>query len=193
MGPEQVAEQWVTEHKHAIAPLMEPGFKIRALALEHLAVDPQTGVAKAGLPGLYIAARAPYDRDCYDLLSSLATGHGQQPEAVAALCGEIADGTLLRPPARRGRPYSSGGRDYVLTVLIAVLQDGFPELPLGANDATETRASAAAIALRALEAGGFEIIDGRKPSVQLDVPDDRSVEKAVRRFQDSQKIPEFFF
>ncbi|WP_300547198.1 hypothetical protein [Roseovarius sp.] len=193
MGPEQFAEQWVAQNKDDIAPLMEPGFDLRTVVLEHLAVDAETGVAKAGLPGLYIAARAPYDRDCYDLVYALAAGQGQQPEAIGVLCAQITDGTLPRPSAGRGRPYSSGGRDFVLTLLIAALQENSPELPFGANDATFATKSAAAIALRALEAGGFEVIDGNKPADALEVPAQRSVERAVRRSQNEQKIPELFF
>ena len=193
MGPEQYAEQWVTRNKDAIAPLMEPGFDLRTVVLEELAVDTLTGVAKAGLPGLYVAARAPYDRDCYNLVTALASGQEQQPEAVEALCGQIVDGTLARPPAKRGRPYSSGGRDFLLTLLVAELQEVFPELPLGSNDATNGAKSASSIALNALEAGGFEVIDGNKPADTLEVPGHRTVEKAVRRFQDEQRIPELFF
>jgi hypothetical protein len=172
---------------------MEPRFDLRTLVLEELAVDTVTGVAKAGLPGLYIAARAPYDRDCYDLVSALATGQEQQPEAVEALCGQIADGTLPRPAARRGRPYSSGGRDFVLTLLVAELQEVFPELPMGSSDATYGATSAASIALNVLEAEGFEVIDGNKPADTLEVPGHRTVEKAVRRFHHDKKIPELFF
>lgn len=193
MGPEHFAEQWVAQNKDDIAPLMEPGFDLRAVVLEHLAVDAETGVAKAGLPGLYIAARAPYDRNCYDLVYALAAGQGQQPEAIKLLCAQIADGTLPRPSAGRGRPYSSGGRDFVLTVLIAALHENFPELPFGANDATYATKSAAAIALNALEVRRFEVLDGKKPPDDLAAPEHRSVEKALRRFHHDKKIPELFF
>ena len=190
---EKHARDWVRQNRAAIEPLMEPGYDLRKVALKELAINPATGAAKAGLPGLYIAALARRDRDCFDLVKHLLASQVQQPEAIEELRLPVAKGVLPRPSAGRGRPYRSAGRDFVLTVLVSELQAVFPELPFGANDATHGAEPATALALRALEAEGFEVLDARKPHDCLETPAHRSVETAVRRFQGGQKVPELFF
>jgi len=193
MDAEQYARNWVARNKDAITPLMERGYELRKVAIRHLAIDDKTGGLKAGLPGMYVVAGAAHDRDCYEIAEELVASGAQQSCGSESVFDFIRTGKLAKPAAPRGRQYGSAGRDFVLVVLVAELQELCPDLPLGSNDATDTRASATEIALRTLEAAGFEVLDGKKPPGDLAVPEHRSVEKALRRFHRDKKIPELFF
>lgn len=181
------AREWIRERKNGVSRLMEQGYDLRADVLRHLAVDDENGCAKAGLPGIYIAVRADRDPLCFDLVYEL------QPELIEALSEPITTGRMQRPSRKRGAPYRTGGRDFVLLVLAAALQDKFPLLCLTANDESGGQMSVTEVMYRALDLENFKVLDNRKPIVSLSVPAHRSLAKALGRFRQGTQVPELFW
>lgn len=98
-------------------------------------------------------------------------------------------GSMERPKRQGGRS-QTGLRDFIIWFLSEVLREEFPQLTVGANDATGAAVSSVDIIRHALEEEGMGVIDYR--AVQDTEPSPRSAEKAVRRMHNNEQYAELF-
>ena len=169
------AECWVNKHKERILEIIDEDFKFRDFFLRELLVD-NNQTAYAGLPAIYLTNCAQHDPATFDILVDLLNNTKQQPPIIEALRESIQSGTFKRPKPSRGRPYKSAGRDFILYLLVAMLQEKFEDLSFGAG--ADTRA-------------GFNLIDYQLG--EFETPSFRTVEKSIRRFEENPKNKEFFY
>ena len=184
------AECWVNKHKERILEIIDEDFKFRDFFLRELLVDNNQN-AYAGLPAIYLTDYAQHDPTTFDILVDLLNNTKQQPPIIEALRESIQSGTFKRPKPGRGRPYKSAGRDFILYLLVAMLQKHFEDLSFGAGADTRNAEPATQIALDVLEKAGFSLFnyqDGK-----YETPPFRLVEKSIRRFQENPKNREFFY
>jgi hypothetical protein len=184
------AECWVGKHKERIFEIIDEDFKFRDFFLRDLLVD-DNQTAYAGLPAIYLTKCAQRDPITFDILVDLLNNTKQQPEPIEALRESIQSGTFKKPKPGRGRPYKSAGRDFILFLLVAMLQKKFKDLPFGAGADTRNAEPATQIALDVLETAGFSLFDYQ--SGKYDTPSFRLVEKSIRRFEENPKNREFFY
>ena len=184
------AECWVDKHKERISEIIDEDFKFRDFFLRELLVD-DSQTAYAGLPAIYLTKCAQRDPITFDILVDLLNNTKQQPPIIEAFRESIQSGTFKRPKPGRGRPYKSAGRDFILYLLVAMLQKNFEDLSFGAGADTRNAEPATQIALDVLEKAGFSLFnyqDGK-----YETPPFRLVEKSIRRFEENPKNREFFF
>jgi hypothetical protein len=184
------AECWVNKHKERILEIIDEDFKFRDFFLRELLVD-NNQTAYAGLPAIYLTNCAQHDPATFDILVDLLNNTKQQPPIIEALRESIQSGTFKRPKPGRGRPYKSAGRDFILYLLVAMLQEKFEDLSFGAGADTRNAEPATQIALDVLERAGFNLIDYQLG--EFETPSFRTVEKSIRRFEENPKNKEFFY
>ena len=184
------AECWVDKYKERILEIIDEDFKFRDFFLRELLVD-DSQTAYAGLPAIYLTVCAQHDPTTFDILVNLLKNTKQQPPIIEALRESIQSGTFKRPKPGRGRPYKSAGRDFILYLLVAMLQKNFEDLSFGAGADTENAEPATQIALDVLEKAGFFLFNYQ--SGKYETPPFRLVEKSIRRFEENPKNREFFF
>ena len=184
------AECWVGKHKERIFEIIDEDFKFRDFFLRDLLVD-DNQTAYAGLPAIYLTKCAQRDPITFDILVDLLNNTKQQPQPIEALRESIQSGTFKKPKPGRGRPYKSAGRDFILFLLVAMLQKKFKDLPFGAGADTRNAEPATQIAIDVLETAGFSLFDYQ--SGKYDTPSFRLVEKSIRRFEENPKNREFFY
>ena len=184
------AECWVDKYKERILEIIDEDFKFRDFFLRELLVD-DSQTAYAGLPAIYLTVCAQHDPTTFDILVNLLKNTKQQPPIIEALRESIQSGTFKRPKPGRGRPYKSAGRDFILYLLVAMLQKNFEDLSFGAGADTENAEPATQIALDVLEKAGFFLFNYQ--SRKYETPPFRLVEKSIRRFEENPKNREFFY
>jgi hypothetical protein len=184
------AECWVDKYKERILEIIDEDFKFRDFFLRELLVD-DSQTAYAGLPAIYLTVCAQHDPTTFDILVNLLKNTKQQPPIIEALRESIQSGTFKRPKPGRGRPYKSAGRDFILYLLVAMLQKNFEDLSFGAGADTENAEPATQIALDVLEKAGFFLFNYQ--SGKYETPPFRLVEKSIRRFEENPKNREFFY
>lgn len=184
------AECWVDKYKERILEIIDEDFKFRDFFLRELLVD-DTQTAYAGLPAIYLTYYAQHDPTTFDILVDLLNNTKQQPPIIEALRESIQSGTFKRPKPGRGRPYKSAGRDFILYLLVAMLQKNFKNLSFGAGEDTRNAEPATQIALDVLEKAGFSLFDYQNG--KYETPSFRLVEKSIRRFEENPKNREFFY
>ena len=184
------AECWVDKHKDRIFEIIDKYFKFRDFFLRELLVD-DNQTAYAGIPAIYLTNYARHDPTTFDILVDLLNNAKQQPPIIEALRESIQSGTFKKPKPGRGRPYKSAGRDFILYLLVAMLQENFEDLHFGAGEDTRNADPATQIALDVLEKAGFELFN-YQPG-KYETPPFRLVEKTIRRFQKNPKNREFFY
>ena len=184
------AECWVDKYKERILEIIDEDFKFRDFFLRELLVD-DSQTAYAGLPAIYLTVCAQHDPTTFDILVNLLKNTKQQPPIIEALRESIQSGTFKRPKPGRGRPYKSAGRDFILYLLVAMLQKNFEDLSFGAGADTENAEPATQIALDVLEEAGFFLFNYQ--SGKYETPPFRLVEKSIRRFEENPKNREFFY
>ena len=184
------AECWVDKYKERILEIIDEDFKFRDFFLRELLVD-DSQTAYAGLPAIYLTVCAQHDHTTFDILVNLLKNTKQQPPIIEALRESIQSGTFKRPKPGRGRPYKSAGRDFILYLLVAMLQKNFEDLSFGAGADTENAEPATQIALDVLEKAGFFLFNYQ--SGKYETPPFRLVEKSIRRFEENPKNREFFY
>lgn len=185
------AECWVDKYKERILEIIDEDFKFRDFFLRELLVD-DTQTAYAGLPAIYLTYYAQHDpTTTFDILVDLLNNTKQQPPIIEALRESIQSGTFKRPKPGRGRPYKSAGRDFILYLLVAMLQKNFEDLSFGAGADTRNAEPATQVALHVLERAGFNLIDYQL--AEFETPSFRTVEKSIRRFEENPKNKEFFY
>ena len=184
------AECCVDKYKERILEIIDEDFKFRDFFLRELLVD-DSQTAYAGLPAIYLTVCAQHDPTTFDILVNLLKNTKQQPPIIEALRESIQSGTFKRPKPGRGRPYKSAGRDFILYLLVAMLQKNFEDLSFGAGADTENAEPATQIALDVLEKAGFFLFNYQ--SGKYETPPFRLVEKSIRRFEENPKNREFFY
>jgi len=184
------AECWVDKYKERILEIIDEDFKFRDFFLRELLVD-DSQTAYAGLPAIYLTVCAQHDPTTFDILVNLLKNTKQQPPIIEALRESIQSGTFKRPKPGRGRPYKSAGRDFILYLLVAMLQKNFEDLSFGAGADTGNAEPATQIALDVLEKAGFFLFNYQ--SGKYETPPFRLVEKSIRRFEENPKNREFFY
>lgn len=184
------AECWVDKYKERILEIIDEDFKFRDFFLRELLVD-DSQTAYAGLPAIYLTVCAQHDPTTFNILVNLLKNTKQQPPIIEALRESIQSGTFKRPKPGRGRPYKSAGRDFILYLLVAMLQKNFEDLSFGAGADTENAEPATQIALDVLEKAGFFLFNYQ--SGKYETPPFRLVEKSIRRFEENPKNREFFY
>ena len=184
------AECWLDKYKERILEIIDEDFKFRDFFLRELLVD-DSQTAYAGLPAIYLTVCAQHDPTTFDILVNLLKNTKQQPPIIEALRESIQSGTFKRPKPGRGRPYKSAGRDFILYLLVAMLQKNFEDLSFGAGADTENAEPATQIALDVLEKAGFFLFNYQ--SGKYETPPFRLVEKSIRRFEENPKNREFFY
>ena len=184
------AECWVDKHKERIFEIIDKDFKFRDFFLRDLLVD-DNQTAYAGLPAIYLTKCAQRDPITFDILVDLLNNTKQQPPIIEALRESIQSGTFKRPKPGRGRPYKSAGRDFILYLLVAMLQENFEDLHFGAGEDTRNADPTTQIAMDVLEKAGFELFN-YQPGKYI-TPSFRTGEKSIRRFEENPKNKEFFY
>ena len=161
----QVEPIWSELTSSAVDPRRE---LLRSMTVD----DTGTGL-QPGIAGAYLEARTRVgDRSAYDLMVEL----GMEPDFA---CGK-----------RRGRPSETGMRAFIVYILALQLTDKYPAIKFGANDATAPGISAIDMIRAALEEAGLACIDRQKGDSEA--AGNRSMEKAVRRMWEDQKLHELF-
>lgn len=184
------AESWVKKHKKRILEIIDEDFKFRDFFLRELLVD-DNQTAYGGIKAIYLAKYVRCDPIIYDILVDLLNNAKQQPPIIEELRESIQSGTFKRPKPGRGRPYKSGGRDFILYLLVAMILENFKDLSFGAGEDTRNAEPATQIALDVLEKAGFSLFDYQ--SGKHETPPFRLVEKSIRRFKENPKNREFFY
>ena len=183
------AECWVDKYKERILEIIDEDFKFRDFFLRELLVD-DSQTAYPGLPAIYLTDYAQHDPTTFDILVDLLNNTKQQPPIIEALRESIQSGTFKRPKPGRGRPYKSAGRDFILYLLVAMLQKNFEDLSFGAGEDTRNAEPATQIALDVLEKADFSLFNYQ--CGKYETPPFRLVEKSIRRFEETPKNREFF-
>ena len=184
------AESWVDKHKERIFEIIDKDFKFPDFFLRELLVD-DNQTAYGGIKAIYLAKYVHCDPIIYHILVDLLNNAKQQPPIIEALRESIQSGTFKKPKPGRGRPYKSAGRDFILYLLVRMLQENFEDLHFGAGEDTSNADPATQIALDVLEKAGFELFN-YQPG-KYETPPFRLVEKTIRRFQKNPKNREFFY
>ena len=184
------AECWVDRHKQAIEKIIDKDFKFRDVFLRDLLINVDQ-VTREGIPAIYLTKYARNDPTTYDILVDLLNNAKQQPLIIEALRESIQSGTFEKPTAGPGRPYKSAGRDFILYLLVAMLQEKFEDLHFGAGEDTRNADPATQIAMDVLEKAGFELFN-YQPGKYI-TPSFRTGEKSIRRFEETPKNKEFFY
>lgn len=167
----------VTEIKPIWDELYSGKINVRREVLEIICIDiGPLGVRtlKPGIPSLHLfhCARSG-DQAAYDLLYEIG-----------------ADLDFDRPKLPGGRD-ANAARDFAVDYVSTILLSEYPELCRGANNATVEGTSAVDMIRKTIEDTGLGCIDYRKRAEEAPIP--RSMERAIRRFQENPKNRELFW